>query len=444
MRLLLVGLSHHTAGVELRERFVVEDAEPVLGKLDACDEIDEAFLVSTCNRTEVLVATRSLEAARHRLRALFGRELAGDATPRDELASALYEHVDSGAIEHLFRVASSLDSMVVGEPQILGQVKDAYRVAVSCGATRVVLGRLLDRALATAKRVRTETRIAERPVSVARVAVDLARQIFESLDGKRGLLIGAGDMGEIALETLLQAGLHDVSVVNRTPERARELAERFGARADGFEALPARLAQADVVLVSVGGSDMLLHSENVGAAMEGRGHRPMFVIDIGVPRNVTSEVNELQGVYVYDLDDLDAVASANADQRHRELVRAEAITHEEQQRFDGWMAALRAVPTIRHLRARAEAVRTAELERRLRRLALDDMQREGVEALTRAIVNKILHAPVSRLRAGGEEEQGLAYLEAARLLFALDDPDAPGAEADGADHSADSGDDSSE
>jgi glutamyl-tRNA reductase len=163
----------------------------------------------------------------------------------------------------------------------------------------------------------------------------------------------------------------------------------------------------------------------------------MFVIDIGVPRNVAPEVNELQGVYVYDLDDLDAVASANAGQRRRELVYAEAITQEEQQRFDGWMAALRAVPTIRHLRARAEAVRMSELERRLRRLDLDDAQREGVEALTRAIVNKILHAPVSRLRGGGEEEQGLAYLEAARLLFALDDPDAPGAEADAADDSAD-------
>lgn len=431
MRLLLVGLSHHTAGVELRERFAVEDAEPVLGKLVGCDEIDEAFLVSTCNRTEVLVATRSLEAARLRLRSLFARELAGEGAPRDALAEALYEYVDSAAIQHLFRVASSLDSMVVGEPQILGQVKDAYRVAAACGATRVVLGRLLDRALATAKRVRTETRIAERPVSVARVAVDLARQIFESLDGKRGLLIGAGDMGEIALETLLQAGLRDVSLVNRTPERARELAERFGARADGFDALPERLAEADVVLVSVGGSDMLLTASNMEEAMRGRGHRPMFVIDIGVPRNVAAEVNELQDVYVYDLDDLDAVASANADQRRRELVRAEDIAQEEQQRFDGWMAALRAVPTIRHLRARAEAVRNAELARALRRLDLSEGQREGVEALTRAIVNKILHAPVSRLRAGGEEEQGLAYLEAARLLFALDDPDAPGAEADG-------------
>jgi glutamyl-tRNA reductase len=278
--------------------------------------------------------------------------------------------------------------------------------------------------------VRSETRIAERPVSVARVAVDLARQIFESLEDKRGLLIGAGDMGAIALEALRAQGLDDLDVANRTPERGAELAERFGARAHGLDRLPELLHGADVVLLSVGGSTPLLSEELVSASMHGRGHRPMFVIDIGVPRNAEPAVNEVQGVYLYDLDDLDAVAATNAEQRRREVDLAEAIVRDEQQRFDGWMAALRAVPTIKHLRARAEAVRRAELERAGRKLELNDEQRDGVEALTRAIVNKLLHAPVSRLRAGGEEEEGLAYLEAARVLFALDDADAPGAEAD--------------
>ncbi len=428
MRLLLVGLSHHTAPVELRERFSVDDAEPLLEKVCGSDAIEEAFLVSTCNRTEILVATRRLEEARLRLRSLFTREWPGDHG--GDAGSALYEHLDSAAMVHLFRVASSLDSMVVGEPQILGQVKDAYRVAAGCGATRVVLGRLLDRALATAKRIRTETRIAERPVSVARVAVDLARQIFETLEGKRALLIGAGEMGAITLEALRAEGLVDVAVANRTPERGRQLAERFGAVAHGFDALPRLLSSSDVVLTSVGGSEPVVGAAMVQAAMKGRGHRPMFAIDIGVPRNVEPAANEVEGVYVYDLDDLDAVASSNADQRRREVSRAEGIVREEQQRFDGWMAALRAVPTIKHLRARAEAVRRKELERTLRRLELDDGQREGVEALTRAIVNKLLHAPLSRLRAGGEEETGLAYLEAARVLFALDDDEVPGAEAD--------------
>jgi glutamyl-tRNA reductase len=430
VRLLLVGLSHHTASVDLRERFAVDDTEPMLGKLVGGEEIDEAFLLSTCNRTETLVVTRQPDAARRRLRSFFARELSDGRADEDELEAALYEHSDTSAMRHLFRVAASLDSMVVGEPQILGQVKDAYRVSAACGATRVVLGRLLDRSLATAKRVRSETRIAERPVSVARVAVDLARQIFESLEDKRGLLIGAGDMGAIALETLRSHGLSDLDVANRTPERGADLAERFGARAHGLDRLPELLQAADVVLLSVGGSAPILTPELVGEAMHGRGQRPMFVIDIGVPRNADPAVNQMQGVYLYDLDDLDAVAASNAEQRRREVDLAETIVREEQQRFDEWMTALRAVPTIKHMRARAEAVRLAELERSGRKLELSDEQRNGVEALTRAIVNKILHAPVSRLRAGGDEEEGLAYLEAARVLFALDDSDAPGAEAD--------------
>jgi glutamyl-tRNA reductase len=430
VRLLLVGLSHRTARVELRERFAVDDVAPVLAKLAGAEEIDEAFLLSTCNRTEALVVTRAVEAARHRLRSLFLRDLAGEGVDRGEVEAALYEHTDSVAMQHLFRVAASLDSMVVGEPQILGQVKDAYRAAAAAGATGVILGRLLSQALATAKRVRSETRIAERPVSVARVAVDLARQIFESLEDKSALLVGAGDMGEVALEALRAAGLGAVAVANRTPERAAELARRFGAQAHGLDALPALLERADVVLTSAGGGEPLLTPALVEAAMHRRRQRPMFVIDIGVPRNVAPAVNELDAVYLYDLDDLDAVAASNAEQRRRETVLAEAIVLEEQQRFDGWLAALNAVPTIRHLRARGEAVRLGELERALRRLDLTDAQRRGVEDLTRRIVNKLLHAPVSRLRAEAEREEGLAYLQAARVLFALDDSEAPGAEAD--------------
>jgi glutamyl-tRNA reductase len=276
--------------------------------------------------------------------------------------------------------------------------------------------------------VRSETRIAERPVSVARVAVDLARQIFESLAGKSALLVGAGDMGEVALQALLAEGLSDVDVVNRTPERAAELARRFGARAHGLDALPALLERADIVLTSAGGGAPLLAPHDVAAAMRRRQHRPMFVIDIGVPRNVDPAVNEIDAVYLYDLDDLDAVAAANAEQRRREIALAEAIVLEEQQRFDGWLAALNAVPTIRHLRARGEAVRLAELERTLRRLDLSEDQRSAVEELSRRIVNKLLHAPVSRLRAEAEREEGLAYLEAARVLFALDAPGAESAE----------------
>ncbi len=416
-------MNHRSAPLDLRERLAVEDPEGPLQKLVASDELDEAVLFSTCSRVEVVAVTRSLEAARLRLRAFFARDLGGDPVG-EELDDHLYEYKDADAMRHVLRVASSLDSMVVGEPQILGQTKEAYQRSVECGAAGPLLGRLFQHAFATAKRVRTETRIAERPVSVARVAVDLARQIFEDFSDKQALLIGAGEMIELALESLRGEGLEAIRVVNRTPERAAELAARFEATAHGLDELPSLLREADVVLTSIGGDRPVLGVEQVHEALRRRG-RPIFVIDIGVPRNVDPRVDELDSVYLYDIDDLGSVARENAEQRRRETARAEAIVEEQRQRFDGWLTALRAVPTIKHLRQSDESIRNAELEQSLRRLDLDDRQREGVEALTRAIVNKILHGPVSRLRQEAEREEGMAYLEAARVLFALDEEDPP-------------------
>jgi len=432
VKILLVGMNHRTAPIEVRERFAVEEPGPWLAKLVAGEEIEEAVLLSTCNRVEVVVTTRRLEAARHRLRSFFLREL-GRGEPLPEHLSAhavLYEHVDIDAVRHLLRVAASIDSLVVGEPQILGQVKDAYQTAAESGASGPVLSRLFSAAFAAAKRVRSETRIAERPVSVARIAVDLAVQIFETLSDKRALLVGAGEMIEMALEALRGAGLASVAVANRTPTHAAELAQRFGASAHGLAELPALTASADVVLTCLAAERPLLDVPLFEEALRVRRRRPIFVIDIGVPRNVDPEVNRLDDVYLYDLDDLGGVAEANAEERRRETIRAEGIVQEEVDRFAGWLMALAAVPTIRRLRGRAEAVREAELARWAARAAPDEEGRRTVEALTRAIVNKILHAPVSRLRAQAEREEGLAYLQAARVLFALDDPDAPGAEAD--------------
>jgi glutamyl-tRNA reductase len=422
VKILLLGMSHRSAPLELRERLAVDEPAPLLQKLARSEEIDEAVLFSTCNRVEVVAVTRSLEAARLRLRAFFARELAGEPALAGELLDGhLYEHVDGDAMRHVLRVASSLDSMVVGEPQILGQTKEAYQRATECGAAGPLLGRLFQTAFATAKRVRTETRVAERPVSVARVAVELARQIFEDFSDKEALLVGSGEMIELALESLRGGGLQAIRVANRTPERAAELARRFEASAHGLDELPSLLRGADVVLSCIGGDGPLLSAELVAEALGARRERPIFVIDIGVPRNVDPAVDELDSVYLYDIDDLASLARENAEQRRRETAHAEAIVEEERQRFDGWLTALRAVPTIRHLRQRVEAIRTAELEQALRRLALDERQREGVEALTRAIVNKILHAPTARLRREAEREEGMAYLEAARVLFDLDD-----------------------
>jgi glutamyl-tRNA reductase len=423
VNVLLVGMNHRTASLDLRERYAVADVQPLLTKLVADADIEEAVLLSTCNRVEVVVTTRRPEVARLRLRSFFARELGeGDqAVGERALDEALYEYAEASAIRHLLRVACSVDSLVVGEPQILGQVKDAYRAAVECGACGPILSRLYQRAFSAAKRVRNETRIAERPVSVAHVAVDLAKQIFESLDEKSALLIGAGEMIELALEILRGEGLATIRVANRTPARAENLASHFGATAHGLSELPDLLPRSDIVLTCIAGGAPILTAESVSRALRARRGRPIFVIDIGVPRNVDPAANDLDNLYLYDLDDMSGVAHANAERRRGEIVHAEAIVLEEQRRFEGWLTALSAVPTIRHLRQRAEAVRIRELDRMLPRLDLDEAQQAGVDALTRAIVNKLLHVPLSRLRREVDREEALVYREAARALFGLDE-----------------------
>ena len=423
MRIVLLGMNHRSAPLDVREQLAVDDPAPLLQKLVAASEIDEAVLFSTCNRVEVVTLTRSLDAARLRLRSFLHRDLGGDVElpPGTDLDEHLYEHLDGDAMRHVLRVASSLDSMVLGEPQILGQTKEAYRAAFDTGACGPILGRLFQQAFATAKRVRSETRIAERPISVARVAVDLAKQIFEDFSDKHALLVGAGEMIELALGALRSEGLESICVVNRTPERALRLAASFGATAHGLDELPQLLPRADVVLSCIGGDRVVLSAAAIGDALRARRNRPIFVIDLGVPRNVDPAIDALDNVYLYDLDDLGAVAQLNVEQRRRESARAEAIVDEQQQRFDGWLSALRAVPTIRHLRERVERIRGRELERTLSRLSLGDAERDAVEALTRSIANKILHAPISRLRREAEREEGIAYLEAARALFGVDD-----------------------
>ncbi|MFQ5415956.1 MAG: glutamyl-tRNA reductase [Myxococcota bacterium] len=428
MKIILVGMNHRSAPLEIRERMVVDDPGPPLQKLVAGDEIEEAVLLSTCNRVEVVALTRNVESARHRLRSFFRRDLCGDAGgSAPNVEEHLYEFTDSEAMRHLLRVASALDSMVVGEPQILGQVKEAYRNAVECGACGPIVGRLFQHAFTTAKRVRTETRVAERPLSVARVAVDLAKKIFERFDDKSALLIGSGEMIEAALEALRGSGLQRVCVANRTPERAAELAVRFEATAHGLDEVPKLIEEADVLLTCIGGDRPILTRELVADARRERRDHPLFVIDIGVPRNADPEIGRIDNVYLYDIDDLVAVSAENAEERRRETVRAEGVVGEEQQRFDGWFSALRAVPTIKHLRARAEEIRAGEVEKVLAKLDLSDAARDRVETLTRSIVNKLLHTPLSRLRREAEREEGMAYLETARVLFGLDgDPEAEG------------------
>lgn len=418
-------MSHHTAPLALRERYAVPDPRPALARLLAAPEIHEALLLSTCNRVEALVWTADADAASRRLRAFFGQ--ARPAAAPESLCAALYEAREAEAVRRFFRVAASLDSMVVGEPQILGQVKQAYRAAVECGACGPMLERLCQRAFATAKRVRSETRIAEGPVSVARVAVQLAGQIFESLAGKTALLVGAGQMIELALEALdalQRKGLAAVSVANRTLARASALAGRFGVSAHDLSELPALLLRADILFTCIDGE---LPAAPLSAALRAR-RRPLFAVDLGFPRNIPPALGgwagagDGAGIHIYDLDDLQRLAEQNARGRGLAVAQAEDIVADEQRRFGGWLAAQEAVPTIRALCARAESIRSAEIERALQ----GGGSREALEAVTRAVVNKLLHAPLSRLRAEGESAAGPALLEAARALFGLDGLDGPG------------------
>jgi glutamyl-tRNA reductase len=422
VKVLLLGMNHRTAPVEIRERFAVTDLRMLLRKLVERPEFDEAVLLSTCNRVEVIITTETPDAAQDALYEFFARDLADGELPASlSLQDMTYLRHGREAIEHVYRVASSIDSMVVGEPQILGQVKDAYREAADAGACGAVLSRLFQRAFATAKRVKNETGIAQRPVSVARVAVDLAKQIFETLADKSALLIGAGEMIEAALIALDDHGLGERRVANRTAAHAEELATRFGGSAHGLDEIDGLLPQSDVVLTCVGGDAPILTRAKVKASLRSRRGKPLFLIDLGVPRNIDPRVHDLDSAYLYDLDDLQEVAAANAEGRRRESERAEQIVYEEREHFEGWLVTLQAVPTIRNLRDRSEKIRQSEIDRFAGRLRLDDGQNDVLEQLTRSIVNKIMHAPISSLRDETDREAGLIRLEEARSLFALDE-----------------------
>lgn len=421
MKIVLLGMNHRTAPVDVREHFASDEPGALLQKLVDRPEIVEATLLSTCNRVEVVVTTENPYGAKYALYEFFARDLAnGEGPAAGALEELTYLRQGREAVEHVFRVASSIDSMVVGEPQILGQVKDAYREATEAGVAGAVLSRLFQRAFATAKRVKNETGIAQRPVSVARVAVDLAKQIFETLEDKSALLIGAGDMIEAALIALHDHGLGERKVANRTVANAEALAERFGGTAHGLDELDSLLSDSDIVLTCVGGDTPLLTRARIKRSLKGRRGRPLFLIDIGVPRNVDPAVHKLDSAYLYDLDDLQEVAAANEKERRRESERAERIVYEEREQFEGWMVALQAVPTIRNLRDRAESIRSGEIDRFAGRLRLEGGQNEILEQLTRSIVNKLMHSPIAQLRDETDREAGLIRLEEARRLFGLD------------------------
>jgi len=333
-----------------------------------------------------------------------------------------YYKVAEGAVGHLFAVASSLDSMVLGEPQILGQLKDAYDTAVRAGAVGFLLHRLFQRAFFVAKRVRRETAVGDGAISVSYVAVELAKKIFGDLRDKRVLLVGAGEMGELAARHLKSAGARWIVVTNRTPSRAQQLAEKIGGEAIPFEALRESLAFSDIVVTSTGASAPIIRREDVSWALRKRKGVPLFIIDMAVPRDVDPRVGDLPDAYLYDIDDLQAIAEENARGRLREAERAKGIVEEEIRKFCSWYRSLEAAPTISRLKAWAEDLRRREMAGVLRGVPLDEKERERVDLLTRRIVNKILHPAVTFLKETAADGRGREWVEMIRCLFDLDEP----------------------
>jgi len=424
MNILVVGLSHKTAPVDIRERvaFAPTAMDAPLKQVTALPAIAEAVIVSTCNRVEIYACSRDPETACSQLR----RFLADyHKIPQEELEAHLYEHTGSAAIHHVFRVASSLDSMVIGEPQILGQIKTAYGYASEFKTVGLILNRFLHKAFSVAKRVRTETEIASNAVSVSFAAVELARKIFGSLDDKRVMLIGAGEMCELAARHFVNNGVSEVLVTNRTFERAEKLAAEFGGRPVLFANFVEQLHQADIVLTSTGAPGFILDKAQLEGVIKRRKNRPMFLIDIAVPRDIDPRANSIDNLYLYDVDDLQEVVQANLKERQKEAKKAEAIVEAEVGQFRTWLDSLDVVPTIVALRKKFEDIRREEVQKTLSRLShLGDKERKSIEAMTSAIINKALHQPVALLKQCQSDSGSCdAYVDAVRMLFDLAPPD---------------------
>ncbi len=422
MELFVLGLSHKTAPIDLRERLAVpeKDLPRALDALGEVSELAERMLVTTCNRAEVYgVAEESLEES---VAAVTGCLARYHRLEPADFAHALYTYRSAGAARHVFRVACSLDSMVIGEPQILGQVKAAYSVARAQEATGIVLTNLLEQAFHVAKRVRTETGIATAPVSISSVAVDLARKIFGDLAGRSVLILGAGEMAELALRHLVEDGVRSILVANRSYDRAVALAKQFQGRAVTYDDFRREIVEADIVISSTSAPHVILKREDMQVIIQERRHRPIFLIDIANPRDIDAGCNEVDNVYLYNIDDLQSVVAANLKERQREAERAETIIEREVGVFQSWLRGLDVVPTIVSLRTRVEEIRAAELDRTLARLPeLSPEQREAITSMTAAMVNKILHQPMTELRRRAVHQDGHLYSTVLRRLFGLEE-----------------------
>ena len=421
MNILAIGLSHKTASVELREKVAFNGPkleEGLLG-LKQLSGVNEVTLLSTCNRVEIYLSVKDRIAAAEAVKDFIS---GFHGIGRPEFERSLYVHDNTEAVRHVLRVASSLDSMIVGEPQILGQLKDAFEFSLSKKTTGVLLNRLMKKAISTAKRVRTETRIAENAVSISFAAVELAKKIFTELSGKAFMLLGAGEMAELAARHLVSSGVTDVKVSNRTYSRGCELASDFNGKAVRFEDFISELVHTDILICSTGAPTYVLLKDQMQRVMKERRHRPVFLIDISVPRNIDPEINKIDNVYLYNVDDLQEVVDTNILERKKEATKAETIVEEEVAKFDHWLTTLDSVPVIVALRQKAEDIRRDEIEKfRNKYPDLDREKMEAVEHLASALTNKLIHNPTVALKESAEDREMITFV--VKKIYGISDED---------------------
>jgi glutamyl-tRNA reductase len=418
--IVLIGMNHKTAPVELREciGFSQDRTETAVAALRRLPGVCESLLYSTCNRVELLLVTEDKPVSVEAAKAFIAET---NQIPLGQFERALYVHENDHAARHLFRVAAGLDSLIVGEPQILGQIKEAYRQAAAAKTTGVILNRLLHRTFFVAKRIRTETGIGGRAVSISYAAVELARKIFGSLDGKRVLLIGAGEMAELAVEHLLRHPVAETFVANRTFENGLALAGRFNGHAIRFEEIAEHLKKVDIIISSTGAPGFVVTRNEVRNVARARKNRPLFFIDIAVPRDIDPDINRLDNAYVYDIDDLKGVIEENIEDRQKEAVKGERIIDEAIVRFREWHAGLEVVPTIVSLRQKLDAMAEGEIRRTLHGNALPPESAQALSRMMAAFINKVLHEPTVFLKHDGMHADKALYLDAVRKLFKLDE-----------------------
>jgi len=421
VNLILVGVNHKTTPVEIREKlaFTKGKIEESVDRLFNFPDIIEHTILSTCNRVEIYARANCQDSA---IKAIKQFICDFHEVSPVELEDHFYSYRNEEAVEHLFRVSSSLDSMILGEAQILGQVKDAYSLAKDLRSTGLVLNQLFKKAFSIAKKVREETGIAERSVSISSAAVELAQKIFDDLENRTVMLVGTGEMAELAAKHLISYGVMTVYVTSRTYDRAVNLARTLNGSALDFEAFKNELHRADIVITSTSAPNFIIKKEMVEKAIHQRKNKPIFFIDIAVPRDIEPDLNDLENIYLYDIDDLQVVVSANMKEREKEAENAMNFISQEVTKFNNWVGTLDAVPTIVEIRKKAENIRMQEIEKTLKKISyLSEDDKKLLRQMSSSMVNKILHKPTIKLKQKTQSEDGHVYLKAIRHLLHLDD-----------------------